>query len=156
MQLWCCGLAAAMYSLRLTGSVSHLTVLDLSTACNPTDHCIILNSLQHLYGTSGTTLSWLSFYLTNRAQTAIAYVHSGTYHKSLDLPRVSHTALCWAQSSLSSTQNLFLTWFSSIPSSLSLLQTRPTSRLYPFTEHLTFNNFSGNPFLRHLNADAGK
>ena len=155
MQL-CCGLAAAMYSLHLTGSVSRLTVLDLSTACNPTDHCILLNSLQHLYGTSGTTLSWLSFYLTNRTQTAIAYDHSGTYRKFIDLPRVSNMALCWAQSSLSSTQNLFLTWFSAIPSSLSLLQTRPTSRLYPFTEYLTFNNFSGNPFLRYPNADAEK
>ena len=49
-----------------SGNVSLLTLLDLSAAFDTTDHCILLNRFQHMYGISGTALSWLSSYLTNR------------------------------------------------------------------------------------------
>ena len=58
-----------------SGNVSLLTLLDLSAAFDKNDHCILLNRLQHMYGISGTALSWFSSYLTNRTQSVIVDDH---------------------------------------------------------------------------------
>ena len=42
------------------GNISLLTLWDLSAA-----HCLLLDRLQHMYGISGTALSWFSSHLTN-------------------------------------------------------------------------------------------
>ena len=52
------------------GDVSLLTLLDLSAAFDTID-TILLQRLEHLYGISGTPLSWFRFYLSNRTQTVI-------------------------------------------------------------------------------------
>ena len=52
-------------------------------------------------------------------------------------PMVYHRVLCWTQFSSSSTQNLFLTWFSVNLLSLSLLQTILSSK--SLSLHRTFN-----------------
>ena len=41
-----------------SGDVSVLTLLDLSSAFNIVDHCILFHKLQSLYVISGTGLSW--------------------------------------------------------------------------------------------------
>ena len=56
-------------------NVSLLTLFDLSAAFDTTDHCILLDRLQHMYGISNTALSWLSSYLTNRTQSVIVDDH---------------------------------------------------------------------------------
>ena len=58
-----------------SGNISLLTLLDLSAAFDTTDHFILLNRLQHMYGISGTALSWFSSYLTNRTQSVIVDDH---------------------------------------------------------------------------------
>ena len=57
------------------GNVSFQTLLDLSAAFDTIDHCILLDRLQHMYGISGTALSWFSSYLTNRTQSVIVDDH---------------------------------------------------------------------------------
>ncbi|WP_374210557.1 reverse transcriptase domain-containing protein, partial [Thiolapillus sp.] len=49
--------------------------MDLSAAFDTIDHCILLDRLQHMYGISGTALSWFSSYLTNRTQSVIVNDH---------------------------------------------------------------------------------
>ena len=49
--------------------MSVLAVLDLASAFDTINHCILLRRLQSLYGISGTVLSWLKSYLTGRTQT---------------------------------------------------------------------------------------
>ena len=61
--------------LHLTDNVSLLTLLDLSAVFDTIDHFIPLNRLQHMYGISGTALSWFSSYLTNRTQSVIVDDH---------------------------------------------------------------------------------
>ena len=47
------GILLALYS----GSVSFLTLLDLSASSNTIDHLILTNRFQQMYGIAGTTLS---------------------------------------------------------------------------------------------------
>ena len=51
------------------GDVSVLAVLDLASAFDTINHCILLRRLQSLYGISSTVLSWFESYLTGRTQT---------------------------------------------------------------------------------------
>ena len=53
-----------------SGSVSLLTLLDLSAAFDAVDHCILLDRLQHMSG-----ISWFSSYLTDRTQSIIVDDH---------------------------------------------------------------------------------
>ena len=50
------------------GSVCALVMLDLSAAFDTLDHSILLQRLEHLYGISGKSLSWISSYLHDRYQ----------------------------------------------------------------------------------------
>ena len=50
------------------GSISVLTLLDLSAAFDIIDHKILLDRLENLYGISGTALSWFESYLTGRTE----------------------------------------------------------------------------------------
>ena len=60
-----------------------------------------------------------------------------TSHKSQAFPMMCHRVLCWAQFSSSSTQNLFLTWFSVARLSLNLSRTMFSSK--SMSLHRTFN-----------------
>ena len=50
------------------GEVTALTLLDLSAACDTTDHATLTNRLSDLYGISGLAQIWFSSYLQNRHQ----------------------------------------------------------------------------------------
>ena len=50
------------------GSISVLTLLDLSAAFDTIQHKILLDRLENLYGISGTALSWFESYLIGRTQ----------------------------------------------------------------------------------------
>ena len=50
------------------GSISVLTLLDLSAAFDTIQHKILLDRLENLYGISGTALSWFESYLTGRTR----------------------------------------------------------------------------------------
>ena len=50
----------------ISGDVTVVTLLDLSAAFDTIDHNIICQRLKHLYGISGTPLSWFKSYLSNR------------------------------------------------------------------------------------------
>ena len=54
------------------GSVSSLSLLDLSAAFNTLDHNILLKRLRLSVGISGVVLRWLESYLTERNQTVLA------------------------------------------------------------------------------------
>ena len=73
-----------------SGNVSLLTLLDLSAAFDTTDHCLLHDKLQNMYGISGTALSWFSSYLTNRTQSVIVNDHiSQVSSISYDVPQGS-------------------------------------------------------------------
>ena len=93
-----------------------------------------INRLQHMYGISGTALSWFSFYLTIEHSQSSSMT---TSHMSQAFSMVCHRVLCWTQFSLSSAQNLFLTWFSVILLSLNLSRTILGSK--SLSLHRTFN-----------------
>ena len=50
-------------------NISVLTLLDLSAAFDTTDHTILLQRLEHVFGTHDTAPHWFSSYFTNRNQT---------------------------------------------------------------------------------------
>ena len=58
-----------------SGNISLLTLFYLSAAFDTTDHCILLDRLQHMYDISGTALSWSCSSLTNRTQSFIINDH---------------------------------------------------------------------------------
>ena len=51
------------------GKVFVLTLLDLSAAFDTIDHNILLHRLEHAFGITGTALSWIRSYLSDRDQT---------------------------------------------------------------------------------------
>ena len=51
------------------GSVSVLTLLDVSAAIDTTAHTILLQHLEHVFGIHDTAVHWFSSFLTNRTQT---------------------------------------------------------------------------------------
>ncbi|WP_419637627.1 reverse transcriptase domain-containing protein, partial [Thiolapillus sp.] len=53
------------------GKVSVLTLLDLSAAFDTIDHNILLHRLEHAFGITGTALSWIRSYLSDRDQTVV-------------------------------------------------------------------------------------
>ena len=70
--------------------VSLLALLDLSSAFDTIHHSILLNRLSHLYGISGTCLSWFRSYLSNRRQSvAIANRISSTKEFHYGVPQGS-------------------------------------------------------------------
>ena len=50
------------------GDVTFLTLLNLSAAFDTIDHSLLFHILSYTYGISGTALSWIQSYLTNRTQ----------------------------------------------------------------------------------------
>ena len=51
--------------------VTVLTLLDLSCAFDTIDHSILIRRLDSVFWISGTALSWVKSYLTNRTQTIV-------------------------------------------------------------------------------------
>ena len=67
-----------------------LALLDLSSALDTIDLNILLGRINHLYGISGTCLSWFHLYLSNRRQSvAIANCISLTKELQYGVPQVS-------------------------------------------------------------------
>lgn len=67
-----------------------LLMLDLSAAFDVIDHNILLNRLEFSFGISGTALSWIQSYLTNRTQSvAIGTVLSDDRHLQYGVPQGS-------------------------------------------------------------------
>ena len=67
-------LVKIVYGLLLAlddGKVSVLTLLDLSAAFGTIDHNILLHRLEHAFGITGTALSWIRSYLSDRDQTVV-------------------------------------------------------------------------------------
>ena len=96
--------------------------------------CILLDRLQHVYGISGTALSWfLLIWQMEYSQSS----SMTTSHKSQAFPTMCHRVLCWAHFSSSSTQNLNLTWFSVTRLNLNLSRTILSSK--SLSLHQTFN-----------------
>lgn len=58
-----------------SGSASLLLLLDLSSAFDSVDHCILLHRLKHCVGVHGLALSWFQSYLSNRTQ-CVSYNNS--------------------------------------------------------------------------------
>jgi len=52
------------------GCVSVFVLLDLSTAFDAVDHRTLLYHLEHWFGISGKSLSWMTSYLTDRGRSA--------------------------------------------------------------------------------------
>ena len=80
------------------------------------------------------------------------------YYKFFSFPAVSHRALCLAQSSSLSTQNLFLTWVSAIqtPLGLGLLRTTLNFKALALVTVFSLQNSSGNLFfLRYQDLNQG-
>ena len=65
-----------------SGSVTILTMLDLSAAFDTIDHSILLNRLSVNFGISGMALTWFTSYLTERSQSV--YVE-GNYSSDFKL-----------------------------------------------------------------------
>ena len=85
------------------GDVSVLTLLDLSAAFDTVDHTILLHSLQHHYGISGTALSWFASYLQGRTQSVLVNnTFSDPSNLSFGVPR----ALFWDRFFSSCTPNI--------------------------------------------------
>ena len=55
------------------GKISVLVLLDLSAACDTTDHEILLNRLHNVLGFGDSVLSWFQSYLENRTQTVVVH-----------------------------------------------------------------------------------
>ncbi|XP_073320704.1 uncharacterized protein [Pagrus major] len=51
-----------------SGSASILLILDLSSAFDTVDHCVLLHRLEHYVGIHGLALSWFQSYLSSRTQ----------------------------------------------------------------------------------------
>ena len=95
------------------GKVTALTLLDLSAAFDTIDHSILTKPLSIWYGISGTTLSWLSSYITYIYQTVrIANYFSAALPTTCGIPRgcVLGPLFFTLTSPLSSISQLHTTW----------------------------------------------
>ena len=72
------------------GDITFLTLLDLSAAFDTIDHSLLFHILSHTYGISGTALSWIQSYLTNRSQSVtIINLSSSPSRLSFGVPQGS-------------------------------------------------------------------